>query len=72
MKKLNFTYIVAGVVFGYIMYISTEQLTLSIILGVGVSFGGNTGNIFKGNKDEDEGELLTDEEDTTDNESDSN
>jgi len=72
MKDLNFTYIVAGVVFGYIMYLSTEQLTLSIILGVGVAFGGNTGCIFKVNKDEDKGELLTDEDDTSDNESKSN
>ena len=72
MKDLNFTYIVAGVVFGYIMYLSTERLTLSIILGVGVAFGGNTGCIFKVNKREDKGELLTDEEDSTDNESESN
>ena len=72
MKKLIFTYIVAGVVFGYIMYLSTEQLTLSILLGVGVAFGGNTGCIFKVNKAEDKGELLTDEDDTSDNESKSN
>ena len=71
MKDLNFTYIIAGVVFGYIMYLSTEQLALSIILGTGVAFGGNTGCIFKVNKDEDKGELLTDEEDSTDNESES-
>jgi len=54
------------------MYLSTEQLTLSIILGVGVAFGGNIGCIFKVNKGEDKGELLTDEEDSTDNESESN
>jgi len=72
MKDLNFTYIIAGAVLGYIMFIYTEQLTLSIILGVGVALGGNTGCIFKGNKDENEGELLTKEEDTSDNESESN
>mgnify|MGYP001178780650 CR=1 FL=1 len=69
MKDLNFTYIVAGVVFGYIMYLSTEQLALSIILGTGVAFGGNTGCIFKVNKDKNEGELRTDEEDISANES---
>ena len=72
MKDLNFTYIAAGLVFGYIMYLSTEQLILSIILGVGVAFGGNIGYILKANKDEDKGEILTNEDDTRNNESEFN
>ena len=51
MRDLNFTYIVAGLVFGYVMFIVTEQLTLSIILGIGVAFGGNAGCILKSKKE---------------------
>ena len=51
MKDFNFIYIVAGVVFGCIMYIATAQLTISIILGLGVALGGNRECIFKRKKD---------------------
>ena len=61
MKDLNFNYIVSGVVFGYLMFMITKQLPISIILGVALAFGGNTACIFKRSKDND-GELLTDEE----------
>ena len=43
------------------MYMITKKTSISIILGVAVSFGGNTGCIFKKSKDNDS-ELLTDEE----------
>tara|TARA_B100000315_G_scaffold100911_1_gene92745 strand:+ start:489 stop:662 length:174 start_codon:yes stop_codon:yes gene_type:complete len=57
MKDFNFIYIVAGVVFGCIMYIATAQLTISIILGLGVAFGGNGGYIFKCNKESNQPKL---------------
>ena len=47
MKDLNITYIIAGLIFGYIMYTITEKLLISILLGLGVALGGNRGCIFK-------------------------
>ena len=51
MKNLNITYIVAGLIFGYIMFTMTEKLLISIILGLGVALGGNSECIFKRKKD---------------------
>ena len=51
MKNLNITYIVAGLIFGYIMFTMTEKLLISIILGLGVALGGNRECIFKRKKD---------------------
>ena len=62
MRDLNFTYIIAGMVFACIMYIATEQLTVSIILGVGVAFGGNRRCVYRGNKDGDAAQKLKGEE----------
>ena len=49
MKELNWSYVVAGVVFGYLMYLSNINLIVAIILGLGVALGGNRGCIFKRN-----------------------
>ena len=51
MKDLNITYIIAGLIFGYIMVTITEKLLISIILGLGVALGGNRGCIFKSKKE---------------------
>ena len=51
MKNLNITYIVAGLIFGYIMFTMTEKLLISIILGLGVALGGNRECIFKSKKE---------------------
>ena len=50
MKELNWSYVAAGVVFGYIMYLSVNLIT-AIILGLGVALGGNRGCIFQVNKE---------------------
>ena len=50
MKELNWSYVAAGVVFGYLMYLSNINLIVAIILGLGVALGGNRGCIFKRNK----------------------
>ena len=50
MKEFNWSYVVAGVVFGYLMYLSNIDLIIAIILGLGVALGGNRGCIFKRNK----------------------
>ena len=55
MRDLNITYIVSATVFALIMYIATEQITLSAILGISVIFGGNRGWIIKSNKDKNGG-----------------
>ena len=51
MKDLNITYITAGLIFGYFMFTITENLLISIILGLGVGLGGNRGCIFKSKKE---------------------
>ena len=48
-KEFNWSYVIAGVVFGYIMYLSMNLIT-AIILGLGVALSGNIGCIFKRNK----------------------
>ena len=57
MKDLNITYIIAGLIFGYIMFTITEKSLISIILGLGVAFGGNGGYIFKCNKESNQPKL---------------
>ena len=49
MKEFNWTYVIAGVVFSYLMYLSNIDLIIAIILGLGVALGGNRGCIFKRN-----------------------
>jgi hypothetical protein len=49
MKELNWSYVEAGVVFGYTIYLSVNLIT-AIILGLGVALCGNIGCIFKRNK----------------------
>ena len=49
MKEIEWSYVAAGVVFGYIMYLSVNLIT-AIILGLGVALSGNRGCIFKRNK----------------------
>ena len=51
MKELNWSYVAAGVVFGYLMYLSNINLIVAIILGLGVALGGNRGCIFQVNKE---------------------
>ena len=48
-KEFNWSYVIAGVVFGYIMYLSINLIT-AIILGLGVALGGNRDIIFKRNE----------------------
>ena len=50
MKELNWSYVAAGVVFGYLMYLSNINLIIAIILGLGVALGGNKNSILKRNK----------------------
>ena len=50
MKEIEWSYVVTRVVFGYLMYPSNINLIIAIILGLGVALSGNTGCIFKRNK----------------------
>ena len=49
MKELNWSYVAAGVVFGYLMYLSNLNLTIAIILGSGVALAGNRDCVFRRN-----------------------
>ena len=48
MKELNWSYVAAGVVFGYSIYLSVNLIT-DIILGLGVALCGNRDCIFRRN-----------------------
>lgn len=50
LKEFNWSYVIAGAVFGYLMYLSNIDLIIAIILGLGVALGGNRGCIFKRNE----------------------
>ena len=50
MQELNWSYVAAGVVFGYLMYLSNINLIMAIILGLGVALAGNRDCIFRRNK----------------------
>ena len=46
MKEFNWTYVIVGVVFGYLMYLSNINFIIAIILGLGVALGGNSSYLF--------------------------
>ena len=50
MKEFSWAYVMAGVVFGYLMYQMNDNLIISIILGLAVALGGNRDCIFKRKK----------------------
>ena len=50
MKELNWAYVIAGILFGYLIYQNDNNLLLSSLLGLAVALGGNRGCIFQRNK----------------------
>ena len=50
MKDINWGYVIAGIIFGYLMYQMNNKLIISIILGLCVALGGNRDCIFRRNK----------------------
>ena len=48
-KDINWGYVIAGIIFGYLMYQMNDKLIISIILGLCVALGGNR-CIFQRNK----------------------
>ena len=40
LKDINWAYVMAGIIFGYLMYQMNDKLIISIILGLGVALSG--------------------------------
>ena len=47
MKNYNISYIIIGIVSGYIMFTLTNNLFISIILGLGIALGGKSLPIYE-------------------------